>query len=238
VLDLGAGYGAITSALAQAGARVIAVERDPGLARRLQRRFAGDPGVRVVEADLRSVPLPRREFSVVANPPFSATTALLRRLLDDPATPLAGADLLVQWGAAKWLASPRPRDAETAWWTARYEVRLVRRVPAGSFAPAPSVDAAHVSIRPRPITGMPGGQRALRSLLRAAYRDPGRPVEDVLPVPRRAGADGTDQLRAVVRAVLGPRTTGQELTAAQWHEAGVLLAGGTAQLRRCAHDRR
>jgi 23S rRNA (adenine-N6)-dimethyltransferase len=114
VLDLGAGYGAITSALAQAGARVIAVERDPGLAGRLERRFADRPGVRVVPADLRSVPLPRREFSVVANPPFSVTTDLLRRLLGDPAVQLAGAELVVQWGAAKWLASPRPRDAETA----------------------------------------------------------------------------------------------------------------------------
>lgn len=90
VLDLGAGYGAITSALAQAGARVIAVERDPGLAGRLRRRFGEHPGVRVVEADLRAIPLPRREFLVVANPPFSATTALLRRLLGDRAVPLAG----------------------------------------------------------------------------------------------------------------------------------------------------
>jgi 23S rRNA (adenine-N6)-dimethyltransferase len=149
VLDLGAGYGAITGALARVGARVIAVERDPGLAGRLERRFGENPGVRVVEADLRVIPLPHREFLVVANPPFSATTALLRRLLGDRAVPLAGADLILAWGVARWLTSSQPRDAETAWWTARYEVRLVRRVPAASFAPPPSVDAAHVSIRPR-----------------------------------------------------------------------------------------
>ncbi|MEP7024486.1 MAG: rRNA adenine N(6)-methyltransferase family protein [Actinomycetota bacterium] len=152
VLDLGAGYGAITTALAQAGARVVAVERDPRLAGRLHRRFGENPDVSVVEADLRVIPLPRRDFLVVANPPFSATTALLRRLLGDRDVPLAGADLIVQWGAAKWLASPRPRDAETARWMARYEMRLVRRIPAASFAPAPSVDAAHLSIRPRAVT--------------------------------------------------------------------------------------
>jgi 23S rRNA (adenine-N6)-dimethyltransferase len=156
VLDLGAGYGAITAALARTGARVVAVERDPGLAGRLERRFSEHPGVRVVEADLRVIPLPRREFLVVANPPFSATTALLRRLLGDRAVPLTGADLILQWGAARWLTSSQPRDAETAWWTARYEVRLVRRVAAASFAPAPSVDAAHISIRRRGAGGRQG----------------------------------------------------------------------------------
>jgi hypothetical protein len=44
VFDLGAGYGAITTALAASGARVIAVERDQRLAGRLRRRFDGHPG--------------------------------------------------------------------------------------------------------------------------------------------------------------------------------------------------
>jgi SAM-dependent methyltransferase len=83
VLDLGAGPGALTLALARTGARVIAVERDPRLARRLERRTAGDAAVRVVEGDLRAVPLPHRPFRVVANIPFATGTDLLRRLLDE-----------------------------------------------------------------------------------------------------------------------------------------------------------
>jgi 23S rRNA (adenine-N6)-dimethyltransferase len=66
VLDLGAGRGAITAALAGAGSRVIAVELDPRLAAGLRRRFAAEPLVRVVEADLRRFRLPRREFLAVA----------------------------------------------------------------------------------------------------------------------------------------------------------------------------
>ena len=68
VLDLGAGHGAITAGLVATGARVIAVERDCRLAARLRRRFDGQPQVRVVESDLRLVPLPRRDFLVVASP--------------------------------------------------------------------------------------------------------------------------------------------------------------------------
>lgn len=149
VFDLGAGYGALTGPLARSGARVIAIELDPGLAARLRRRFRGEPLVGVVEADLRRVPLPRRPFHVVASPPFALTTLLCRRLLGDRAVRLTGADLILEWGAARWLSSPEPRDIETARWAARYEMRLVRRVPAASFSPSPRSDGAYLRIRPR-----------------------------------------------------------------------------------------
>ena len=44
VYDLGAGTGADHRALLAAGARVVAVERDPNLARKLRARFGGHAG--------------------------------------------------------------------------------------------------------------------------------------------------------------------------------------------------
>jgi len=183
VVELGAGPGALTAVLAATGARVIAVERDPAFARRLERRLG--PSVRVVTADLRTVPLPRRPFRVVANPPFSVTTALLRRLFAAPG--FGGADLLVEWGLARRLTEPVPRTPETASWAARFEPRLVRRVPAGCFAPAPRVDAAHLAIRSVPGLRDARARRALEALLAAAYAEPGRPAGALAGrfVPRR-----------------------------------------------------
>ena len=148
VFDLGAGYGALTAPLARAGARVVAIELDRALAERLRRRFGADPLVAVVEDDLRRVRLPRRPFHVVASPPFALTTLLCRRLLGDRAIRLTGAELILEWGAAKWLSSLEPRDREQARWASRYEIRLVRRVAAASFSPPPRSDAAYVRIRP------------------------------------------------------------------------------------------
>jgi len=223
VLDLGAGGGAITARLAEAGARVIAVERDPRLAARLRRRFDGDPRVRVVEADLRRVKLPRREFLVVASPPFSLTTALCRRLLGDPQVRLAGAELIVQDGAARWLASPLPRDAETAWWAARYEIRLARTISAASFTPPPSVAAARLSIRPRPMSAQ--AQRQLRALLRAAYRRPEARAATVLAGTGTAGVPGCRRL--LIRAGIDPSALAAQVTAEQWHRLALLLTSRT-----------
>ncbi len=188
---------------------MIAVERDPRLAGRLSRRFGGDPLVTVVAADLRQVPLPRRDFLVVANIPFAVTTDLLRRLLGNPAVPLAGAELIVAWGAGRWLARPRPRDEETAWWTARYRIRLAGRVPAASFAPPPGVDAARLSVRPRPLAGSASGQRALRALLRDAFRSGRRPVDL--------------ERRILLRAGIAPGTPATELTGDDWHRLAQVL---------------
>ena len=60
---------------------------DPRLAERARARLAGFGNVRVVTADALALPMPRRPFRVVANPPFGSTKAILRRLLGDPLVP-------------------------------------------------------------------------------------------------------------------------------------------------------
>jgi 23S rRNA (adenine-N6)-dimethyltransferase len=90
VLDIGAGTGALTAPLVAAGAQVIAIELHPDRLAELRRRFGSS--VRVVRADAARLRLPRRPFRVVANPPFSLTGPLLRRLLQ-PGSPLVAADV-------------------------------------------------------------------------------------------------------------------------------------------------
>lgn len=215
VVDLGAGYGAVTAPLLAAGARVLAVERDPDRAARLRHRFAGVPGLRVVQADLRTFPLPRRPYRVVANVPFALTPDICRRLLDPQGGWPDGADLLVGWGRAKGLATAHPASAAAAWWSARFTLRLARRVPADRFRPPPSTDAAHLAIRPRPLASSSAGQRLLRRLLRLAYQDPWMAAQDLF-----APVTGRTRARRLVHATgADPRHPARALTAGQWHDA-------------------
>lgn len=171
VLDLGAGTGVLTRALARTGARVVPVELDAGLAAGLRRRFAG-----VVEGDALRVPLPREPFKVVANLPFGNCTAILRRLLD-PRVPLERADVIVEWGLAAKRAAVWPSTQLSSLWGAWFELSVTRRLPRCVFAPPPSVDAAVLRIDRRDEPFVPlADARAYGAFLARGYRDGPRSV--------------------------------------------------------------
>jgi 23S rRNA (adenine-N6)-dimethyltransferase len=148
VLDLGAGRGALTAPLLDAGARVLAVELHPAPAERLRTRFPGR-AVTVVEADLADVYWPGRPFRVVASPPYTGATALVRRLLT--ARPLVAADLLLQRSAAQRLVSERPGGD-------RWTLSLGMPVPRRAFSPPPRTDSVVLQVRRRARRG-PGSPR-------------------------------------------------------------------------------
>lgn len=148
VVELGAGTGRLTAALAGAARRVIAVELDPRLARGLRHRWTN---VDVVDDDAARFELPREPFSVVANVPFHRTADLLHHLLDDPRTPLERADLIVEWAVAHKVAVPYPSSVKGVLWGAWYEASISRRIPRAAFVPQPSVDAGVLVLRRRPV---------------------------------------------------------------------------------------
>lgn len=175
VLDLGAGAGVLTGALRAAGARVVAVELDPRLAATLRGRFERDANVRVVEGDVARFALPSEPFAVLANLPFAVGTAILRRLLDDPRVPLTRLDAIVEWGLAAKRTRVWPSTQVSCFWSAWYELAVVRRVPRAAFAPPPSVDAAvfRAVRRDEPLVPI-GDARAYLAFLQRGFAEPGR----------------------------------------------------------------
>jgi 23S rRNA (adenine-N6)-dimethyltransferase len=131
VIDAGAGTGGITAALVAAGACVIAVELHPKRAAHLRSRFARCP-VTVVQADVADLWLPHRRFHVVANPPFGAVTALMRRLVVRGSR-LERATLVVPGHVgARWTSPTAPGVSR---WGATFDSRLVGTVPSHAFRP-------------------------------------------------------------------------------------------------------
>jgi 23S rRNA (adenine-N6)-dimethyltransferase len=189
VLEIGAGNGRLTAALAARGAEVLALELDPEFAGRLRRRFAGAAGVSVREGDALDVELPGRPFRAFGNLPFGQSTAILRRLLDDPGSPLERADLIVQLELGAKRARLLPSTQLALGWQPWWELQLVRRLPAACFEPPPSVDAALLSaVRRRPALVDLGQRRAYLSLLERAFAQAHAPLRRSLAqlLPARA----------------------------------------------------
>lgn len=145
VLDIGAGLGALTGRLVQAGARVIAVELHPGRAQALRLRFADAP-VTVVECDAAVLRLPGRPFKVVSNPPFAVSSALLRNLLS-PHSRLVAADLVLQRAVVRRYVDGRPAGAGR--WRRSWVLSTGQLLPRNAFQPPSRVDSAVLVIRRR-----------------------------------------------------------------------------------------
>jgi 23S rRNA (adenine-N6)-dimethyltransferase len=144
VLDIGSGNGALVPPLLDRGARVIAVERHAGRAASLSSRYGSQ--VIVVRADASDLRLPRRPFRVVANPPFSVTAPLLRRLLHSRSR-LVDAHLVLQVQAARRWAGPTAPQA--ARWQRSYSAVVGMPIPRSAFHPPPHVDCRVLSITRR-----------------------------------------------------------------------------------------
>jgi 23S rRNA (adenine-N6)-dimethyltransferase len=180
VLDLGAGSGMLTRALADAGAHVVAVELDALLARDL-RRVEGD--VSVIQGDARELAWPCEPFKIVANLPFAHGTELLRALLGDPSLPLRSVDAIVQWELAEKRSRAWPSTLLSVLWGAWYELRLARRIAPAAFAPPPAVGAAVLRATRRPESLVPPEQAsAYAAFVRRNFAD--LPLRRTLP--RRA----------------------------------------------------
>ena len=142
VLDIGAGKGALTRHLVDAGARVLAIELHPGRAEFLRRRFA-TADVKVVEIDAcRELLLPHKPFKVVANPPYTISSTLVRSLTARDSR-LVRADLVLQKAFAR-------KTAEGT--RGRWQAMVGMSVPRQAFQPHPRVDSAVLVLRPRSLS--------------------------------------------------------------------------------------
>jgi len=167
------------------------------LAVQLRSRFKGRPNVRIVKGDAREVSLPNEPFRVVSNLPFAGANEILRRLLDDPASPLLRADVVVQWGAAIKRCSQRPSTLQTISWAPWFEFTLTRRLRASCFRPPPAVDAAVMTItrRPDPLLAPEDRDRFVRFLRAEFGRQSGSDLDAWDWARRFASAPGISRSR-------------------------------------------
>lgn len=159
VVEIGAGRGALTELLAKHAGLVAAVELDRRLAAFLRQKFAAEPRVRVVEADILKLPLAPllaelgyRRARAVGNLPYYITSPIVMRLFRS-AELLDEIVVMVQREVAERLtASPGRREYGLLSVAAQYYTRpdLLFRIPPTAFRPPPKVESALVRMMVAP----------------------------------------------------------------------------------------
>lgn len=179
-LEIGAGAGQLTLPLAEAGAEVVAVEKDPRLSARL--RAVAPSSVRVVTGDVLEQDLaglvggsrPGRPARVAGNLPYNVSTPILRRLVETHHghACFEDATLMLQREVAdRVVGRPGTRDYGPLAILTRVAAHAeqVLALPPGAFRPPPRVRSAVVNLRFRPSPAAVGDRAQFERLVRTLF---------------------------------------------------------------------
>jgi 16S rRNA (adenine1518-N6/adenine1519-N6)-dimethyltransferase len=228
VLEVGAGVGTLTIALARHCRRVVAVELDRTLIPALREVVAGDERIEVVEADILRYDLnaafPEGGEIAAGNIPYNLTGALLRKLLDRTPRPRR-LSLVVQKEVAKRWTAATGASVATIAVQVFAEARMLMTIPAASFEPTPGVDSALVSmeVRPRPAVNVADLDAFLR-FVEAVFQQRRKQLAGTLG--RISGIGSTAAAARLRDADVDPERRPQTLSLAEWESVYTSFAPG------------
>lgn len=154
VLEIGPGKGVLTEELLKSSAKVIAVEKDDRMIPLLTERFSGELRqgnfilihadiIELLEKDNLQIPA---KYKLVANIPYYITGYLLRAFLERTAKPEQMVLMLQKEVADRIVARDKKESILSLSVKAYGTPKLIKKVSARYFTPAPKVDSAILSI--------------------------------------------------------------------------------------------
>jgi len=216
VVEVGAGMGALTLALAESGAQVTAVERDRHLLPVLEEVLEhADPRPTIVAADAlhldwAAVLDGADRWHLVANLPYNVATPLVLDLLDhvpaiDRMLVMVQREVGERLSAAPGTKAYGIPSVKVAYWA---EAALVGRVPANVFWPRPKVESVLVRIERRPEPATSADPDALFALVRAGFGHRRKMLRGALA--------GLVDATGFERSGISPEARAEELSVEEW----------------------
>jgi 16S rRNA (adenine1518-N6/adenine1519-N6)-dimethyltransferase len=216
VLEIGPGLGTLTSVLLNRAKKVIAVEFDIELARKLPGQFPGKE-LEVIQSDILSFDLSSlpKNYKVVANVPYYITSKIVEKLMTADNKPSVSV-LLVQKEVARRIAA-EPGDMSILAISAQVfaEASLGTEVPKQFFTPPPKVDSQVVILQTRtePLVTTED-EKAFFRLVKAGFSAKRKKLRSSL-----AGGLGIEKgevERLLERANISPDNRAEDLSIDDW----------------------
>ncbi|MBY0376773.1 16S rRNA (adenine(1518)-N(6)/adenine(1519)-N(6))-dimethyltransferase RsmA [Patescibacteria group bacterium] len=152
VLEIGPGKGALTEKLLEKSNAVIAVEKDSELFVMLSEKFSKEivtGKLILLEEDILDFNISKytKKYKIVANIPYNITGAILKKFLTEKLQPELVV-LMVQNEVGKRIVASDGKESILSISVKAYGVpKMVMKVAARYFSPAPKVDSAIISIK-------------------------------------------------------------------------------------------
>lgn len=218
VLEVGAGVGTLTVALAPLCRKLVAVEIDGRLIPALRDVTAGFANVEIVRSDILRFNVrssfPQGGEVVAGNIPYNLTGALIRKLLDEEPRPRR-LSLVVQKEVAERWTAPSGASLATVAVQVFAEARMVFTIPASAFNPEPRVDSALVDleVRSKPAVDVDDLDRFFR-FVESIFQFRRKQLGGALG--RLAGAGGQEAASRLGALGIDPTRRAQTLNLTEW----------------------
>jgi 16S rRNA (adenine1518-N6/adenine1519-N6)-dimethyltransferase len=213
VVEIGAGLGTLTWRLAERAGRVVAVERDREMAAVLRAELGTHPRIEIAEANARTYDFGEAaaragaSIIVAGNLPYQIASPILFRVLEARRVVKRLVVMLQREMAERVVAAPSTPDygALSVMVQMMGRAKLVRRVPAGAFVPAPRVESAVLAVEPYAETRVPVRDEAWFSkVVHAAFGQRRKTLRNAL---RALASD-----QAIAAAGIDPQRRGETLS--------------------------
>jgi len=148
VYEIGPGRGIITAELARIAGKVVAIEADPQLVRKLNEKFRHVKNLEIVENDFLQYPIPESEYKIFANIPFNITAGIVRKILYSTPNPIEAYLVMQKEAAEKFSGSPKETQFSILakpWW----KLQIIHKLRRMDFEPMPDVDSVLLHIKKR-----------------------------------------------------------------------------------------
>ncbi len=221
VVEVGPGLGILTRELAQKAHRVIAIELDNKLAAALEQTLAPLNNVTIINDDVLKIEPenlitePASGYKLVANLPYYITSPVLRHFLEAQAKPKVMIVMVQKEVAEAIVAKPGKMSLLSVSVQFYGEPRIIGRVPAQCFYPAPKVDSAILRIEPSPQPRVAvADERSFFDLVRAGFTAPRKQLLNSLA--QGLGVSKAEVLSLLERAGIAPQRRAETLSLEEW----------------------
>lgn len=165
VYEIGPGLGLITYELALKAWKVITVELDSNLAKRLKSQLRSVKNIEIHNQDFLKFQIYSKRYKVFANPPFTISGEIIKKLLWSKNPPLE-CFLVLQKEYAEKLMGTSYESQVSIQYKPWFEIKIVHNFKRVDFTPPATVDCVllHITKRVTPLLDHNFKRRFVESL--------------------------------------------------------------------------